>query len=170
MVGAQRLRGTRPPLYAVGDDGHALGTFTLTGATNVDWEDIAVGPGPIGGTSYVFVADIGSISQPFVSTRPSVDVYRVPEPAVSSTVSSGAVSLGGAEKLTFTYPGDAKYDAESLIVDPVTGKLYIVTKELVGREGVHRAGEPHGRFDDRARGGRDLRRRARHRRRRDPGR
>lgn len=118
-------------VYAIGDDGGDLGTFTLTGASNVDWEDVAVGPGPIAGTDYLYVADIGGApAPPTTSNRTSVVVYRVPEPAVSSTTPMGAVDLGGAAALTFTYPGGAKYDAEALIVDPRTGELFIVTKEL----------------------------------------
>ena len=52
-----------------------LGAFTLTGATNVDWEDIAVGPGPAVGTSYLYVADTGNNNNPkrsAVDFRPAI--------------------------------------------------------------------------------------------------
>jgi hypothetical protein len=123
-------------VYAIGDDGRDLGTFTLTGTTNVDWEDIAVGPGPDAGTSYLYVADIGNNNTP---KRNAVDVYRVAEPSVSSAASSGAVSLGGATKLTFSYPGGATPDAEALLVDPTTGEMFVVTKVGGGVAQVYRA-------------------------------
>jgi len=128
-------QGIRNVVYAVGDDGRDLGTFTLTGATNVDWEDIAVGPGPDASKSYLYVADIGGNIAP----RNQVFVYRVPEPAVSSSTSSGAVDLAGAVKLTLSYPPTVTPDAEALIVDPINGDLFIVTKVLTGSATVYRA-------------------------------
>jgi hypothetical protein len=127
--------GNPAAVYAVGDNGADLGTFTLTGATNIDWEDIAVGPGPVPGTNYLYVADIGGNIAP----RNEVFVYRVPEPAVSSSTSSGAVNLAGAVKLTLSYPSAATPDAEALIVDPINGDLFIVTKVVAGSAKVYRA-------------------------------
>lgn len=66
--------------------------------------------------------------------RASVAVYRLPEPEV--TGASGSV---GAEKLILTYPGGAHYDAEALLVDPVTGEIFAVTKVLSGTARVFRA-------------------------------
>lgn len=118
--------GNPAAVYAVGDNGADLGTFTLTGATNVDWEDIAVGPGPDPSKSYLYVADIGGApAPPTTSNRASVVVYRVVEPDASTP---GPVS--GVETLTFTYPSGAKYDAESFMVDPTNGELFVVTKQL----------------------------------------
>jgi len=120
--------GNAAVVYAVGDDGSNLGTFTLQGATNVDWEDIAVGPGP-NGPNYLYVADIGNNTTP----RGTVVVYRVPEPAAP-----GSGTLTGVDTLQLTYPNGAKPDAETLIVDPVSGGIYIVTK-AGGTATVYRA-------------------------------
>ncbi len=45
-----------------------------------------------------------------------------------------------ADKLTFTYP-DGGHDAETFMVDPITGDLFIVTKNwsLLGRSSIYRA-------------------------------
>lgn len=123
-------------LYAIGDDGRDLGTFTITGATNVDWEDIAVGPGPIAGIDYLYVADTGNSTD---AKRNAVVVYRVPEPAVSASGSSGEVSLGGVTPLVFSYPGGATPDVEALMVDPITGEMLVVTKVTSGSAEVFRA-------------------------------
>jgi hypothetical protein len=123
-------------VFAIGADGRDLGEYDLAGATAVDWEDIAVGPGPVAGVSYLYLGDIGDNHK----TRSSVVVYRVPEPLVDPTVPAGAPqTLGGVDALTFHYP-DGAHDAEGLIVDPVGGDLFVVTKELVsGTAQVFRA-------------------------------
>ncbi len=119
-------------VFAMGDDGRALGQFTLAGAAARDWEDIAVGPGPVPGVAYLHVGDIGDNS----AVRPSVVVYRVAEPAVPGPV--GTRSLTGVEALTLTYP-DGPRDAEALLVDPVSGDLFVIAKTWTGRAGVYRA-------------------------------
>lgn len=126
--------GVRNVVYAVGDDGRDLGAFRVTNATNVDWEDIAVGPGPAAGTTYVYVADIGGNAV----ARNAVVVYRFAEPVVSASVPSGAVDVT-AEKLTLTYPASATPDAEALVVDPVSGELFVITKVFSGSAVVYRA-------------------------------
>ena len=112
--------------FAVGGDGRDLGEYTVENADNYDWEDIAVGPGPAAGVSYLYLADIGGNIAP----RTSLSVYRVPEPVVDPTaVPSTPKMLAGTEELTLTYP-DGPHDAEGFMVDPVTGELFVVTKAL----------------------------------------
>jgi hypothetical protein len=111
--------------FAINTQAQLVGTFTLTGVTAIDWEDIAVGPGPVAGLSYVYVGDIGDNDAVRTS---GVQVYRVPEPAVSSSESPPlAVDIAGAERMTLLYP-DAARDAETLMIDPLTGDLYVVSK------------------------------------------
>jgi len=117
-------------VYALGRDGALLQTFTLQGVDAVDWEDIAIGPGPATGVPYLFVADIGDNDE----VRDHVVVYRFAEPEVG-------VDPDGVEDvvaLRFRYP-DVARDAEALLVDPLTGDLLIVTKSLSGRARVFRA-------------------------------
>ncbi len=130
-------------VFAIDAAGKTLGEFALDGAQAVDWEDIAVAPGPHpatkangkGVTSDLYVGDIGDNT----GTRASVTVYRVPEPAVdragTSTSEPVARVLPGAAALTFTYP-DGPHDAEALLVDPRRGDLLIVTKDLVAGRGI----------------------------------
>jgi len=121
-------------LFAVGNDGRSLGEFHLAGATATDWEDIGIGPGPKAGVAYLYAADIGDNA----TARRSVQLYRVPEPAVDPAKSASAArTLDRVDTLTLTYP-DGPHDAEAFFVDPKTGQLYIVSKEL-GAAGVYRA-------------------------------
>ena len=66
-------------VFAIGTTGQTLGEYSLTGASAIDWEDIAAAPGPTAGVSYLYVGDIGGN----VTPRSSVQVYRVPEPLVN---------------------------------------------------------------------------------------
>lgn len=45
-----------------------------------DFEDITIGPGPVPGQDYIFLADIGNNDY----WRETLQVYRFPEPVVSS--------------------------------------------------------------------------------------
>jgi hypothetical protein len=131
--------GSGAVFYAMTVAGASLGTFTLGGATATDWEDISVGPGPSAGT-FVYVSDTGDNAARTGSGTPrtEIQVYRVPEPAVSATTSVGAQTLSTWQRLRFTYP-DKAHDAETLMVDPVTGDMLIVTKETSGASKVFRA-------------------------------
>jgi hypothetical protein len=124
-------------IFAISTTGGLLGQFNLTGAAAFDWEDIAVGPGPAAGSSYIFVGDIGDNS----ALRPSVQVYRVPEPVVTIGGPVSTTALSGVETLTLTYP-DGPRNAETLMVDQLSGDLYIVTKSNFTNERVYRAAAP----------------------------
>ena len=119
--------GGAPALYAIRPDGSLASTYTIEGATNTDWEDIAVGPGPERNTSYLFVGDIGQNG----GARDAVTVYRVAEPPVPF-VASG--TLPGAAVISLRYP-DHPVDAESMFVDPRTGDLFIIDKEYLSGVG-----------------------------------
>jgi hypothetical protein len=119
-------------LFAITDGGTDRVTFTLSGATANDWEDIALGRGPVAGTSYLYAGDIGDNGR----SRPNIAVYRVAEPAVSG---SATQTLTGVDKLTLRYPDGAK-DAEALVVDPWSGELYVIQKSGTGGPvGIYRA-------------------------------
>ena len=132
VLWAHNDSGDTARVFAVGLDGAALATYTLNGAEAVDWEDMAVGPGPDASATYLYLGDIGDNA----AARPQVVVYRVPEPEVSPAASSLTVD---ADAIALTYP-DGPHDAETLLVDPVTGDLFIVTKDITGGpSGLYRA-------------------------------
>ena len=121
--------GGAPELYAMREDGTALGAYPVEGATATDWEDMASGPGTDGAGDFLYVGDIGDNG----AVRASVTVYRVPEPEEAPALP--CTSLPGAEALELTYPGGPS-DAEALLVDPRTGDLVIVTKSVTGASRV----------------------------------
>jgi hypothetical protein len=113
--------GGEPAVTALSDTGADLGTYAVPGATATDWEDIAAGPGPEPGRSYLYVADIGDNGE----ARDSVQVHRVPEPDDAPDGDDGRFAED--EVLTLRYPG-GPVDAEALLVDPRSGDLVVVGK------------------------------------------
>jgi hypothetical protein len=114
--------------------GETLGTYTLSGAKAVDWEDIEVAAGP-DGKSYIYVGDIGDNGL----SRSSVTVYRVAEPTVTGTVASPVkTTLTGVETYNLKYP-DGSHNAESLMVDPKSGQMVIIDKTSAGNPTIYAA-------------------------------
>jgi hypothetical protein len=120
-------------IYAMSIQGKHLGVYNLMGATATDWEDIAVGPGPVEGQDYIYVGDIGDNAR----QRSSVTAYRVAEPTVSTTQDPVTVDLDGVDALPMQYPGPEVYDCEALLVDPVSGDIFLVTKDRAGDNLAH---------------------------------
>ena len=112
-------------VYAVSKTGASKGFYSLANGNNSDTEDIAVGPGPVPGQSYIYLGDIGDNG----AARSSLQVYRMAEPKIGF----GSTSLT-AEKFTFKYP-DGPRDAETMMVDPVTSDVYIVSKRETAANG-----------------------------------
>jgi hypothetical protein len=130
--------GHPPSLYCLAPSGVSCGSWDVAGAENHDWEDIDIGPGPAPGQSYIYVGDIGDNSR----ARETLTIYRVKEPVV--TLSSPGSAPGPrhsvtAEAIRLRYP-DRPHDAETLLIHPFTGDLYIVTKDVVS--GVYKAAAP----------------------------
>jgi hypothetical protein len=107
-------------LFALRADGAVVARFPLGGGTNVDCEDIAVGPCQRArDQSCVYLADIGDN----LERRQRLVLYEIPEPAVldGATLS--------ARPLAFRY-ADRPHNAEAVLVDPHDGRVYVVTKVI----------------------------------------
>ena len=133
--------GDGPFIYAFDRRGKHRGAWRVLGAEAVDWEDMAVGPGPKRGTSYLYLGDIGNNSM----RRDEAVVYRVVEPLISSTDAASSQqnprSTQQADVIRFRYP-DGKHNSETLLVHPSTGDLYIVTKVSGEAAAVYKAKAP----------------------------
>ncbi|HWW77716.1 MAG TPA: hypothetical protein VNZ44_20095 [Pyrinomonadaceae bacterium] len=124
-------------VFAFDREGRSRGTFRVEGAQARDWEDIAAGPGPAQGQTYLYVGDIGDNGR----EREQVVVYRFPEPELKAYATGGAaLSTEPAEAVRLKYP-DGAHNAEALLVHPSTGDLYVVTK-TAGGAGVYKLAAP----------------------------
>lgn len=110
-------------IFAMTTSGRNLGEFYLAGTSARDWEEIAVGPGPKEGVSYIYVGEIGDNNAVYETKR----IYRVEEPSIDSGAAPASHELQGVETITFRYP-DGPRDAEALMVDPITRDIYVVSK------------------------------------------
>lgn len=110
--------GDGPYAYAIdGRTGRTLARITLRGVPARDMEAISIGP-----DDDVYLGDIGDN---LGGTWPEVWIYRFPEPR---TLTDRTVDV---TRFTVRY-ADGPRNAESLMVDPRTGRVYIASKNEDG--------------------------------------
>jgi hypothetical protein len=105
--------------FAVNSSGATVAIYTLKGATNHDWEDMDTGT-DASGKPVLYFGDIGDNAV----KRTEIDVYQVPEPRGPSADVPWI-------RYRLRYP-DGPHDAETLMVDPHTHRIFIASKSLLG--------------------------------------
>ncbi len=150
--------GDRARIFAFDERGRSRGTFELQGTDAIDWESIALGPGPEPGRDYLYLGDIGDNSL----RRESVVVHRIAEPepealAPGATRSTARVDppsasapephgraaeatgtthlVAAVDTFVLEHPRGPQ-DSEAMLVDPLSGDLLLLTKEDWGCEPV----------------------------------
>lgn len=111
--------GDESRFFMISPDGKLHHIFKYD-SSHDDCEDIAVGPGPAKGKSYVYVGDIGDNG----ADRNAIVIYRFEEKR--SWLKDSIINLT-SQKLYLQYP-DGPKDAETLMIDPIDKLFYIVTK------------------------------------------
>jgi hypothetical protein len=112
--------GNRAEVFLIDDKLNIRLTCILANVINRDWEDISVGPGPEEGKNYIYVADIGDNMAIF----PYKIIYRFEEPKFVEGTSQ--ITITKFDRIVFQL--DVKKDTESLLIDPKTKNLYVVSK------------------------------------------
>lgn len=124
-------------IFALNEKGEKLGTWQVTGAKNKDWEDIAAFQDPQTGKCFLYIGDIGNNNR----TKSEMTIYRVAEPPVSAADADSSAKTpnktANADAIKFECP-DLRHDAETLMIHPNTGDIYILSKELTGASGVYK--------------------------------
>ncbi len=122
-------------LYPVYQDGTspAITEISISGATNVDWEDIT-----IDNAGSIYVADTGnnaiSISALLAGygfDRTDLCIYKIPEPSSITNVTSGVV------RIPFHYPEwttQTKYNFDAEALFWARGTVYLLTKHFLNTE------------------------------------
>jgi hypothetical protein len=105
--------------FAVNSSGATVAVYTLKGATAHDWEDMETGT-DASGKPVLYLGDIGDNS----AKRTEIDVYQVPEPR-------GPSANVPWIRYRFVYP-DGPHNAETLMVDPHTHRIFIASKAAIG--------------------------------------
>jgi len=104
--------GNSPTLYAMNEQGVTIAEFPVLGASNRDWEDIAIDD-----DDNIWIGDFGDNS----AVRSSIQLYRIQEPDPRFSASHDVSS----EKIECVYPNGAA-DAEGMF--SWNGIIYIVQK------------------------------------------
>ncbi len=123
--------GNESLLHAVGADGEDIAAIAVEGVLGFDWEDIAVGPGPEPGVSYIYIGDIGDN----LRLRSTISLLRFPEPDLNDP----PAAISDATTIRLSYPASPE-DSEAMWIDPLTGEIFVATKrQQDGRAIVYRA-------------------------------
>lgn len=129
--------GDGPYIFAMDEQGKPRGTWKVQNASATDWEDIAIFK-DASGKCFLLIGDTGNSKK---EPRSEHTIYRVPEPEVTpdaaGTTRKQALETAAAEAITFSYP-DQPQDAETLLVQPQTGDIYVLTKHREKPSGVYR--------------------------------
>ena len=84
-------------IFAMDINGNHVGEFLLNNIENRDWEDIAIGPGPMEGVDYIFVGDIGDNR----SENDVKHIYRFLEPQVYTNNQSSELNIDNIESISY---------------------------------------------------------------------
>ncbi|NNF51465.1 MAG: hypothetical protein HKN59_03410 [Gammaproteobacteria bacterium] len=121
--------GGEPALYLLDGKGVYLGKVEVTGATNVDWEELATFYHE--GRPHIVIADIGDNANlrpgETAGKRAFVTLYIVEEPRIEGARPTLNQKVDVSWSQRFVYE-DGPRDCESLAVDPDTGKLLLISK------------------------------------------
>jgi hypothetical protein len=111
-----------PTFYAVDANGRTRATYQVRGAQARDWEAMAATKDPATGRGVLWFADIGDNLD---GAWPDISIYKVMEPRTLGD------AMLPATRYRFRY-ADGGRNAEGIMINPRTGRLYVVSKEFAG--------------------------------------
>lgn len=107
-------------LFFIDETGQTVSEVKIAEATNRDWEDITIFYDKETQKNYILIADIGDNKAQYEF----LTLYMIEEP---STMMPTETTLPIYKKMILKYP-NGKRDAETVMVDPKTQDIYIVSK------------------------------------------
>ncbi len=113
--------GGQPRIFAIRPDGTTAATVNVSGAKNIDWEDIC--SFTIDKKSYLLIADTGDNSK----NRKFVTLYLIDEPRLNLKKSNQRLAAPLVQKINITYAAGPD-DCEAIAVDPTSKTVVIATK------------------------------------------
>ncbi len=117
--------GGKSEVYVIDAKGKVSAVLALTGTVNRDWEDIAVGPDSLKGSSCIYVGEIGDNNARYDEIR----LYRFREPLLTqlNAKKPKTIAVTEIDTLRIIYE-DGPKDCETLFIDPFNADVYLVSK------------------------------------------
>lgn len=112
--------GNDPKLYLINEKGATVHSYWIDGVINTDWEDLSIYQDKSSEKTQLFVGDIGDN----LAVRECIKVLAFEEPTFKN---SDDTIISTYNTYLFKYEDSAR-DAETLMVDPSTSKMYIISK------------------------------------------
>ena len=110
-------------IYGLNLKGEVLARVDLVGATNLDFEDIALYRKD--NKTYLYQGDIGDKDK----EDSAVILYRFEEPAIDITVPMQIITVENYQRIELSYDSAlGVLDFESMMIDPLQGDLYLFEK------------------------------------------
>lgn len=122
-------------VFALDKTGKQLAVFRVTEAKNSDWEDMSIRREP-SGECFLYLGEIGDNAR----KRAEHIIYKVKEPRVAGATNSSRknpLPTEAAQAIKFEYP-DSPHNAETLLVHPASGDIYVLSKSVSGASGVYK--------------------------------
>ena len=108
-------------VYALNPKGEVMGTLTIQGVWNNDWEDLA--SFEYEGKPYILIADVGDND----ARRDAYFLLFIEEPDIKKTSDSSSLSVKPSWSMTYTYE-DGPRDCEAVAVDIIHEKVFLLSK------------------------------------------
>jgi hypothetical protein len=113
--------GNSASVYALNPKGEGMGTLSIQGVSNNDWEDLA--SFEYKGKPYILIADVGDN----FTKREAYFLHLIEEPDIKKTSDLFSLSIKPSWSITYTYE-DGPRDCESVAVDMVNKKILLLSK------------------------------------------
>lgn len=110
-------------VYLIDEKGQEKARINLSGIRNRDWEDITYYNDTDNGNGYIIISETGDNHLRYGNYF----LYAFQEPSLAFTNEQPVVTSVVPKKFSFHYP-DTLHNAETLMADPITGSVFIVTK------------------------------------------
>lgn len=120
-----------PHLYLISYEAELLKKIPFDGPSH-DWEDMASGPGPDPQVNYLYIAETGDNAE----IKTDYFIYRFPEPTEGQEV------IDQYDTIHFSYSDGKSYDVETLLLDPLTKDLYLLTKRQLSEASIFKLAYP----------------------------
>ncbi|MFN3802680.1 hypothetical protein [Belliella pelovolcani] len=120
-------KGNKNEIYLLDrQNAETVASFQLEGIFNRDWEDIEIGPGPEEGVNYIYLGETGDNDRVYRDYK----IYRFKEPVFNESDKGNTIVIPNnkIEIITFNYPDRLRHDVETVLLDPWTKDLFLVTK------------------------------------------